>query len=119
MHTLIEQEQHYSAQNLNPLPIVLQRGEDCWLWDVNDKQYLDCSSALMVNNFGHCHPKIVKTAQEQVATLTMVSRLFYNDQLPGLLQHVCEPVNQKKGDEQKKWCLFRQQISIKHSREQR
>ena len=90
MHTLVEQEQQYSAQNLNPLPIVLHRGEDCWLWDINDKKYLDCSSALMVNNFGHCHPKIVKTAQQQVATLTMVSRLFYNDQLPGLLQQVCE-----------------------------
>ena len=90
MDILIKREQNYSAPNHSPLPLVLAKGSGCFVWDTKGKQYLDCSSSLMVNNFGHCHPKIVQAAKIQLARLTMTSRLFYNDQLPGLLEQACQ-----------------------------
>jgi ornithine--oxo-acid transaminase len=80
----------YSANNYKPLPVVLERGEGAWVWDVDGKKYLDCLSAYSAVNQGHCHPAIVKAAQEQVARLTLTSRAFHNDQMGPFLHQLCE-----------------------------
>jgi len=80
----------YSANNYKPLNVVLERGQGPWVWDVDGKKYLDCLSAYSAVNQGHCHPRIVKAAQEQAARLTLTSRAFHNDQMGPFLHQLCE-----------------------------
>lgn len=74
-------EDKHGAHNYHPLPVVLSKGEGVYVWDVEGKRYYDFLSAYSAVNQGHCHPRIVKTMQEQTATLTLTSRAFYNDVL--------------------------------------
>jgi len=78
---LIEMEQQYGAHNYHPLPVVLERGEGVYVWDVEGKQYFDFLSAYSAVNQGHCHPKIVEALIEQAKKITLTSRAFYNDAL--------------------------------------
>lgn len=78
---LISKEDHYGAHNYHPLPVVLERGEGVFVWDVDGKKYYDFLSAYSAVNQGHCHPKIVGAMIEQAQKLTLTSRAFYNDQL--------------------------------------
>jgi len=75
----INLEDKYGAHNYHPLPVVLNRGEGVFVWDVEGKQYYDFLSAYSAVNQGHCHPKIIKALTDQAATLTLTSRAFYND----------------------------------------
>jgi ornithine--oxo-acid transaminase len=77
----IESEDRYGAHNYHPIPVVLERGEGTYVWDVNGKQYFDFLSAYSAVNQGHCHPVIVKAMVEQSKKLTLTSRAFYNDSL--------------------------------------
>lgn len=77
----IELEDKYGAHNYHPLPVVLERGEGVYLWDVDGKKYYDFLAAYSAVNQGHCHPKIVATLIEQAKKLTLTSRAFYNDSL--------------------------------------
>ena len=79
-----------SANNYKPLPVVLERGQGAWVWDVEGKKYLDCLSAYSAVNQGHCHPAIVRAAKEQLDRLTLTSRAFHNDQMGPFLHQVCE-----------------------------
>ncbi|HPS10033.1 MAG TPA: ornithine--oxo-acid transaminase [Paludibacteraceae bacterium] len=78
---LMELENRYGAHNYHPLPVVLEKGEGVYLWDVNGKKYYDFLSAYSAVNQGHCHPKIVETLTSQAQKLTLTSRAFYNDKL--------------------------------------
>ncbi|WP_394774610.1 ornithine--oxo-acid transaminase [Flavobacterium sp.] len=78
---LIEKENKYGAHNYHPLPVVLERGEGVYVWDVDGKKYYDFLSAYSAVNQGHCHPKIVKAMIDQSQKLTLTSRAFYNDKL--------------------------------------
>lgn len=77
----IELEHRYGAHNYHPLPVVLSRGEGVYVWDVEGKRYYDFLSAYSAVNQGHCHPRITNALKDQVDTLTLTSRAFYNDQL--------------------------------------
>jgi len=77
----IELEDRYGAHNYAPLEVVLSKGEDVWVYDVEGNRYLDCLSAYSAVNQGHCHPRIYKTMVEQAQRMTLTSRAFYNDQL--------------------------------------
>lgn len=74
-------EDQYGAHNYHPLPVVLNRGEGVYVWDVEGKKYYDFLSAYSAVNQGHCHPKIVGAMIAQAQTLTLTSRAFYNDKL--------------------------------------
>lgn len=77
----INLEEKYGAHNYHPLPVVLNRGQGVHLWDVEGKHYYDFLSGYSAVNQGHCHPAIVQTLVNQVQSLTLTSRAFYNDQL--------------------------------------
>ncbi|WP_406844087.1 ornithine--oxo-acid transaminase [Flavobacterium soyae] len=85
---LIEKENKYGAHNYHPLPVVLERGEGVYVWDVDGKKYYDFLSAYSAVNQGHCHPKIVKAMVDQAQTLTLTSRAFYNDKLGNFEEYV-------------------------------
>jgi ornithine--oxo-acid transaminase len=78
---LIEKENKYGAHNYHPLPVVLEKGEGVFVWDVDGKKYYDFLSAYSAVNQGHCHPKIVGAMIKQAQRLTLTSRAFHNDQL--------------------------------------
>ena len=77
----IEIENEFGAHNYHPLPVVLNRGEGVYLWDVEGKKYYDFLSAYSAVNQGHCHPKIIKALVDQSSKLTLTSRAFHNDVL--------------------------------------
>ena len=77
----IRREEKYGAHNYHPLPVVLERGEGIYVWDVEGRRYFDFLSAYSAVNQGHCHPKIVKAATEQIQKLTLTSRAFYSSAL--------------------------------------
>ena len=80
-HDYIEREEKYGAHNYHPLPVVLDRGEGPFVWDVEGKRYYDFLSAYSAVNQGHCHPKIIGALTEQASKLTLTSRAFYNSVL--------------------------------------
>ena len=77
----IDLEDKYGAHNYHPLPVVLERGEGPFVWDVEGKRYFDFLSAYSAVNQGHCHPKIIRALTEQAKKLTLTSRAFYNSVL--------------------------------------
>ncbi len=77
----IAQEDKYGAHNYHPLPVVLSRGERCFVWDVDGKRYFDFLSAYSAVNQGHCHPAIIGALKVQAERLCLTSRAFYNDSL--------------------------------------
>ncbi len=80
----------YSAKNYQPLPVVIEKGEGAWVWDVEGKKYLDCLSAYSALNQGHRHPAIVKAAKDQLDRVTLTSRAFHNDQMGPFVRDICE-----------------------------
>ncbi|MDA0719260.1 MAG: ornithine--oxo-acid transaminase [Bacteroidetes bacterium] len=77
----IDLEDRYGAHNYHPLPVVLEKGEGVYVWDVDGKKYYDFLSAYSAVNQGHCHPKIIKALTDQSELLTLTSRAFYNNVL--------------------------------------
>lgn len=77
----IDLENKYGAHNYHPLPVVLERGEGVYVWDVEGKRYFDFLSAYSAVNQGHSHPKIVSALTHQAQTLALTSRAFYNSLL--------------------------------------
>jgi ornithine--oxo-acid transaminase len=86
----IEEAEKWSAHNYKPLRVVIERGEGCWVWDVEDRRYLDMLSAYSALNQGHRHPRIMSALQEQAERLTLTSRAFHNDQMGRFLEELCE-----------------------------
>jgi len=77
----IDLEDRYGAHNYHPLPVVIDRGEGVFVWDMDGKKYFDFLSAYSAVNQGHCHPKIIQALTEQAKKLTLTSRAFYNSSL--------------------------------------
>ena len=77
----IKREDKFGAHNYHPLPVVLERGEGPFVWDVEGKRYFDFLSAYSAVNQGHCHPAIIRALTEQAQKLTLTSRAFYNSVL--------------------------------------
>jgi ornithine--oxo-acid transaminase len=73
-------DETYGAHNYHPLPVVIERGQGIWVWDVDGRKYMDCLSAYSAVNQGHCHPRLIATVKQQAEKLTLTSRAFYNEQ---------------------------------------
>lgn len=87
---LMHLEDEHGAHNYHPLPVVLDRGEGVYVWDVKGKKYFDFLSAYSAVNQGHCHPKIIGALKDQAEKLTLTSRAFYNDVLGVYEKYVTE-----------------------------
>jgi ornithine--oxo-acid transaminase len=86
----IELEDKYGAHNYHPIPVVLEKGEGVYVWDVEGKRYYDFLSAYSAVNQGHCHPRIIAAMVKQAQTLTLTSRAFYNSKLGECEKFLCE-----------------------------
>ncbi len=83
-------EEQYGAHNYHPIPVVLERGEGVYLFDVDGKQYFDFLSGYSAVNQGHCHPAIVEVLQKQASKLTLTSRAFHNNLLGEYEKYITE-----------------------------
>jgi len=90
MHQIIETELQFGPYIYHPLPVVLTRGEGCYVWDTEGNRYLDMMSAYSAVSHGHAHPRLVHALQQQAARLSVVSRAFYTDRLAPFLKKACE-----------------------------
>lgn len=77
----LDLEEKFGAHNYHPLPVVLERGEGVFLWDVEGRRYYDFLSGYSAVNQGHCHPKIIAALVEQASKLTLTSRAFHSNLL--------------------------------------
>ncbi len=92
----IEEAERWSARNYAPLPVVLDRGEGCWVRDVEGRRYLDMLSAYSALNQGHRHPDVVAALEEQAGRITLTSRAFHNDRMGPFLEDLCRATGFEK-----------------------
>jgi ornithine--oxo-acid transaminase len=93
---LIREVDQYSARNYNPLPVVIERGEGVWVFDVEGRKYLDMLSAYSALNQGHRHPKIIRALVEQAEKITLTSRAFHNETMGPFLHKLCAVTGYEK-----------------------
>ena len=83
-------EDQFGAHNYHPVPVVLEKGEGVFLYDVDGKRYFDFLSGYSAVNQGHCHPAIIKALTDQAQKLTLTSRAFYNNLLGAYEKYITE-----------------------------
>ncbi len=71
-------------------PIVLERGEGVYVYDVEGKRYLDLLSGIGVNALGHAHPRMVRLIQDQCTKLLHISNLYYHEYQGELAERMCQ-----------------------------
>ena len=76
---IVDIETHYLANVFSKRPVVITRGKGALLWDINGKEYVDCSSSYGVAALGHCHPKVVAAVKAQAEELITCHSCYYND----------------------------------------
>ncbi|HEX9509949.1 MAG TPA: ornithine--oxo-acid transaminase [Puia sp.] len=86
----LELEEQYGAHNYHPLPVVLNRAEGVYVWDVDGKRYFDYLSGYSAVNQGHCHPRIIAALVEQAQKLTLTSRAFHSDLLGEYARYITD-----------------------------
>lgn len=86
----ITREGKFGAHNYHPLPVVLEKGEGVFVWDVEGKRYFDFLSGYSALSQGHCHPRIIKALTDQAQKLTLVSRAFHADILGEYMEFACK-----------------------------
>ncbi len=87
---IIDTTLQYCAGNYRPTDVVFTRGSGVWMYDAEGRKYLDFLSAYSALNFGHANPRFEKAAIDQLKTLTLTSRAFFNDQLGPFCKELAE-----------------------------
>lgn len=83
-----DREKKYLLQNYARYPLELVRGKGCWMWDANNRRYLDLLAGIGVNALGHGHPRIVKAIREQASRVIHTSNLYYHEYQGKLAQRI-------------------------------
>jgi predicted acetylornithine/succinylornithine family transaminase len=86
---IIQREKYFLLPTYNRYPVVLSRGKGVFLYDLDDKKYLDFVAGLGVNALGHAHPAIVKVIRDQAAKVIHLSNLYYNEYQGRLAEKLC------------------------------
>ncbi|EDO7081775.1 aminotransferase class III-fold pyridoxal phosphate-dependent enzyme, partial [Campylobacter coli] len=76
------------------LPLIpIKKAKGVWLYDFDDKAYMDCVSSWWVNLFGHCNEKITNAIKKQVDELEHVILAgFTHEPIIKLSARLCEKV---------------------------
>lgn len=83
---LMEMELQYGAHNYSSLPLCATRAKGVWVYDENNKPYLDLMSAYSAVSLGHSNRQIIEVLVSQAQNLCVTSRAYFNNQLPVFLQ---------------------------------
>ena len=92
----IDREEKYLAYNYHPLPVVLNKAEGVWVWDVEGNKYLDFLSAYSAVSAGHVNARLKKALVDQLETLDVPSRAFYTDRLGLFAEKLCKVTGMDK-----------------------
>lgn len=90
MQSVIDMENEFVAHCYSPLPVVIERGQGIFVWDIEGNRYIDCMSAYSALSHGHCHPELVATLSAQAHKLTLTSRAFHSPALGPFVKYACE-----------------------------
>ncbi len=82
--------ERWTAQNYDPLPVVLTEGSGAWVTDLDGRRYLDCLAGYSALNFGHRHPRLVAAAHAQLDRLTLTSRAFLHDRFADFCRELAQ-----------------------------
>lgn len=74
----IRLEEAYQLPTYNKMPVALERGEGCYVWDAEGRKYLDFYGGHCVALLGHCPPRVVKALEQQAAQLVFYSNAAYS-----------------------------------------
>jgi acetylornithine/LysW-gamma-L-lysine aminotransferase len=83
---IIDAENRLMANVFARRPVVITRGKGALVWDINGKEYVDCTGSYGVALLGHSHPKVVEAIRKQAERLISCHAGFYNDMRAGFLQ---------------------------------
>lgn len=83
-------DKQYVMHTYGRLPVVFVRGEGCFVYDIDGKEYLDLVGGIAVNGLGHCHPKVVEAICKQAGTLMHTSNLYHTLPQPELAKLLVE-----------------------------
>lgn len=81
---------NHVLKNYGPAPFTLVRGEGSYVWDAENRRYLDFITGIAVNTVGHCHPHWVSAICQQASQLAHVSNLFHVEAQAQLAKRLCE-----------------------------
>ena len=87
---IINLEEKLMANVYAKRPIVITKGKGALVWDINGKEYIDCTSSYGVCIVGHSHPKVVEAVRRQAEILISCHASFYNDARSELLQKITQ-----------------------------
>jgi acetylornithine/LysW-gamma-L-lysine aminotransferase len=87
---IINLEEKLMANVYAKRPIVIAKGNGAIVWDINGKEYIDCTGSYGVCIVGHSHPKVVEAVRRQAETLISCHASFYNDARSELLQKITQ-----------------------------
>lgn len=87
---IMKQTEKYGAHNYQPKEVVFQEAEGVMVKNPEGEKFYDMLSAYSALNFGHRHPELIKAAKDQLDTLTLSSRAFYNAQLGEWMEKLCK-----------------------------
>jgi len=85
---IINLEEKLMANVYAKRPIVIAKGNGALVWDINGKEYIDCTGSYGVCIVGHSHPRVVEAVRRQAETLISCHASFYNDARSELLQKI-------------------------------
>lgn len=61
-------------------PLVLVKGEMQYMWDSEGNKYIDLLGQNLCISVGHCHPKVVKAAVDQLQKLPHCTTMYYHEE---------------------------------------
>jgi predicted acetylornithine/succinylornithine family transaminase len=91
--SIVDLEKQYLLQNYARLPVILQRGKGCYVYDTAGKRYLDLIAGIGVNSLGYSHPRLTKVMREQVGRLVHSSNLYYHEYAGPLAKRISRASN--------------------------
>jgi predicted acetylornithine/succinylornithine family transaminase len=88
--SVMDLEQRYLLQNYARLPLVLERGKGCYVYDTSGKRYLDLIAGIGVTALGYAHPRLTKVIREQAGKIVHSSNLYYNQYQGPLAERIAK-----------------------------
>ncbi|MHB8074639.1 acetylornithine transaminase [Desulfosporosinus fructosivorans] len=87
---IIERGKNAVMNTYGRLPMTIVKGDGAWVWDTEEKRYLDFLTGLAVNSLGHSHPAIVRAVQEQAKEIMHTSNLYWIPNQVALAERLVE-----------------------------
>ena len=87
---VIEQTEKYGAHNYKPKEVVFALADGVMVTNPEGEKFYDMLSAYSALNFGHRHPEIIQAAKDQLDSVTLSSRAFYNNLMGEFLEKLCK-----------------------------